>query len=72
MWVRYPDITLLGKGVAGVDDKVDDLSVPSCPVLSSPVHSGPNRIPRKEDMLALPGYVDLEVKLFATMREEIQ
>ena len=30
------------------------------------------RIPRKEDMLALPGYVDLEVKLFAMMREEIQ
>ena len=43
-----------------------------CPFLSSPVHSGPNRIPRKEDMLALPGYVDLEVKLFAMMREEIQ
>jgi len=39
-----------------------------CPFLSSPVHSGPNRIPRKEDMLALPGYVDLEVKLFAMMR----
>ena len=30
------------------------------------------RIPRKEDMLALPGYVDLEVTLFAMMREEIQ
>ena len=30
------------------------------------------RIPRKEDMLALLGYVDLEVKLFAMMREEIQ
>ena len=30
------------------------------------------RIPRKEGMLALPGYVDLEVKLFAMMREEIQ
>ena len=30
------------------------------------------RILRKEDMLALPGYVDLEMKLFAMMREEIQ
>jgi NitT/TauT family transport system ATP-binding protein len=30
------------------------------------------RIPRKEDMLALPGYVELEVKLFAMMREEIK
>ena len=30
------------------------------------------RIPRKEDMLALPSYVDLGVKLFAMMREEIQ
>lgn len=30
------------------------------------------RIPRKEEMLALPGYVDLERQLFAMMREEIQ
>ncbi len=30
------------------------------------------RIPRKEDMLALPGYVELERELFAMMREEIQ
>jgi len=33
---------------------------------------GGKRIPRKEDMLALPGYVDLEMQLFAMMREEIQ
>ena len=30
------------------------------------------RIPRKEELLALPGYVDLERQLFAMMREEIQ
>ncbi len=30
------------------------------------------RIPRKEDMLALPGYVELERRLFAMMREEIR
>ena len=30
------------------------------------------RIPRKEEMLALPGYVELERRLFAMMREEIQ
>ncbi len=30
------------------------------------------RFPRKEEMLALPGYVDLERQLFAMMREEIQ
>ena len=36
------------------------------------VFKGGKRIPRKEDMLALPGYVDLEMQLFAMMREEIQ
>ena len=30
------------------------------------------RIPRKEEMLALPGYVELERQLFAMMREEIR
>ena len=30
------------------------------------------RIPRKEEMLALPGYVELERRLFAMMREEIR
>ena len=30
------------------------------------------RISRKEELLALPGYVDLERELFAMMREEIQ
>ena len=30
------------------------------------------RFTRKEDLLVLPGYVDLERKLFAMMREEIQ
>ena len=30
------------------------------------------RIPSKEEMLALPGYVELERRLFAMMREEIQ
>ena len=30
------------------------------------------RMPRKEEMLALPGYVELERQLFAMMREEIR
>lgn len=30
------------------------------------------RFPRKEEMLVLPGYVELERRLFAMMREEIQ